>query len=57
LSLGFAYFCNIRPANDRLQVKAPADSHGELDLETVVGTIPGSEAFQPPNPACPLVKA
>jgi branched-chain amino acid transport system substrate-binding protein len=40
-----------------LQVKAPADSHGEWDLETVVGTIPGSEAFQPPNPACPLVKA
>ncbi len=41
-----------------LQVKTPAESHGEWDLETVVGTIPGSEAFQPANPAvCPLVKA
>ncbi len=41
-----------------LQVKTPAESHGEWDLETVVGTIPGPEAFQPANPAvCPLVKA
>jgi branched-chain amino acid transport system substrate-binding protein len=41
-----------------LQVKAPAESRGEWDLERVVGTIPGVEAFQPANPAlCPLVKA
>jgi branched-chain amino acid transport system substrate-binding protein len=41
-----------------LQVKTPAESHGEWDLEKVVGTIPGAEAFQPANPAvCPLIKA
>ncbi len=40
-----------------LQVKAPAESTGEWDLERVVGTIPGSEAFQPPSPACYLNKA
>ena len=40
-----------------LQVKSPADSRGEWDLETVVGTIPGDEAFQPPSPACALNKA
>ena len=40
-----------------LQVKTPAESKGEWDLETVVGTIPGAEAFQPPSPACYLNKA
>ena len=40
-----------------LQVKTPADSKGEWDLETVVGTIPGAEAFQPPSPDCYLNKA
>jgi branched-chain amino acid transport system substrate-binding protein len=41
-----------------LQVKTPAESRGEWDLQKVIATIPGSEAFQPANPAlCPLVKA
>ncbi len=39
-----------------LQVKDPADSKGEWDLETIVGTIPGAEAFQPPSPECYLNK-
>ncbi len=41
-----------------LQVKSPAESRGEWDLEKVIGTIPGPEAFQPLDPAlCPFVKA
>ena len=41
-----------------LQVKSPAESTGEWDLQKIVGTIPGSEAFQRADPAaCPLVKA
>ena len=40
-----------------LQVKTPTESTGEWDLEKVVGVIPGTEAFQPPNPACALNKA
>ncbi len=41
-----------------LEVKSPAESHGEWDLQKVIGSIPGSEAFQPMNPAlCRLVKA
>lgn len=40
-----------------LEVKSPAESHGEWDLERVIGTIPGSEAFQPATAACSLVKA
>ena len=40
-----------------LQVKTPAESKGEWDLENVVGMIPGKEAFQPPSPACYLNKA
>ncbi len=41
-----------------LQVKTPAESKGEWDLQKVVGTIPGPEAFQAADPAvCPLVKA
>lgn len=41
-----------------LRTKSPAESKSEWDLQTVVGTIPAAEAFQPANPAaCPLVKA
>jgi branched-chain amino acid transport system substrate-binding protein len=41
-----------------LEVKSPAESHGDWDLQKVIGTIPGAEAFQPMNPAaCRLVKA
>ena len=40
-----------------LQVKTPAESKGEWDLENVVGTIPGAEAFQPPSTDCYLNKA
>jgi len=40
-----------------LEVKTPAESQGEWDLERVIGTIPGSEAFQPASAACSLVKA
>ena len=40
-----------------LEVKAPAESRGEWDLERVIGTIPGNEAFQPASAACALVKA
>lgn len=40
-----------------LQVKTPAESRGEWDLEKVIDTIPGKEAFQPANPAvCSLVR-
>ena len=38
------------------RVKAPADSKGEWDLLTQIATIPGSEAFSAPDPACSLVK-
>ena len=40
-----------------LQVKSPAESKGEWDLEKVVGNIPANQAFPPPSPACPLIKA
>ena len=40
-----------------LEVKAPAESSGEWDLERVIATIPGTEAFQPATAACSLVKA
>jgi len=41
-----------------LQVKTPAESTGEWDLEKVVGTIPGAQAFPPGDPAvCSLLKA
>ena len=36
-----------------LQVKAPAESHSAWDLLKVVATIPGEQAFGPPDPACP----
>jgi len=38
------------------QVKTPAESKAPWDYYKVLTTIPGSEAFQPPDPACPLVK-
>lgn len=37
-----------------LRTKTPAESKSEWDLQAVVGTIPGNEAFQPPSPACVL---
>ena len=40
-----------------LKTKAPAESKSEWDLQTVVGTIPAIEAFQPPSPACYLNRA
>lgn len=40
-----------------LRTKSPAESRSEWDLQTVVGTIPANEAFQPASAACPLIKA
>jgi len=37
-------------------VKAPAESKAAWDYYQVLTTIPGTEAFQPPDPVCPLVK-
>lgn len=38
-----------------LQVKTPAESHGPWDLLKVVQAVPGDQAFDKPDPACPLV--
>jgi branched-chain amino acid transport system substrate-binding protein len=38
-----------------MQVKTPAESKGEWDLYTVLGAIPGKDAFPPLTPDCPLV--
>ena len=39
-----------------MQVKTPAESHGEWDLAKVVATIPGDQAFRPLSESdCPLV--
>ena len=39
-----------------LKAKAPAESHGEWDLMTIVKTIPGKDAFRPMDQGgCPLV--
>jgi branched-chain amino acid transport system substrate-binding protein len=39
-----------------LQVKTPAESHGEWDLAKVIATIPGDQAFRPLSESeCPLV--
>jgi branched-chain amino acid transport system substrate-binding protein len=39
-----------------LEVKAPAESHGEWDLAKVIATIPGEQAFRPLSESeCPLV--
>jgi branched-chain amino acid transport system substrate-binding protein len=40
-----------------LKTKTPAESKSTWDLQSVVGTIPATEAFQPPSPACSLNKA
>ena len=39
-----------------MQVKTPAELKGPWDLYKLVQTMPGEEAFGPPNEACPLVK-
>jgi len=39
-----------------VQVKKPEDSKYPWDYYQVLTTIPGDQAFQPPDPACPLVK-
>jgi len=38
------------------QVKTPQESKYPWDYYKVLATIPGAEAFPPPDPACPLVK-
>jgi branched-chain amino acid transport system substrate-binding protein len=39
-----------------LEVKTPAESHGEWDVFKIVATIPGEQAFRPLNEGgCPLV--
>jgi branched-chain amino acid transport system substrate-binding protein len=39
-----------------VQVKKPQESKAPWDYYTILATIPGDEAFPPPDPACPLVK-
>jgi branched-chain amino acid transport system substrate-binding protein len=39
-----------------VQVKSPAESNAPWDYYKVLATIPGDQAFQPPDPACALVK-
>ena len=39
-----------------VQVKSPEESKYPWDYYKVLTTIPGDEAFGPPNPACPMVK-
>jgi len=38
------------------QVKSPAESKYPWDYYKIVKTIPAAQAFQPPDPKCPLVK-
>jgi len=38
------------------QVKTPAESKYPWDYYKIVKTIPAAEAFEPPDPKCPLVK-
>jgi branched-chain amino acid transport system substrate-binding protein len=38
------------------QVKTPEESTAPWDYYKVLTTIPGDQAFQPPDPACPLVR-
>jgi len=38
------------------QVKSPEESKYPWDYYKIAKTIPASEAFEPPSPACPLVK-
>ena len=39
-----------------VQVKTPEESKYPWDYYKVLATIPGEEAFQAPDPVCPLVK-
>jgi branched-chain amino acid transport system substrate-binding protein len=39
-----------------VQVKSPEESKYPWDYYKVLATIPGEQAFGPPNPECPLVK-
>ena len=39
-----------------VQVKTPAESRYPYDYYKVLTTIPGADAFGPPDPACPMVK-
>jgi branched-chain amino acid transport system substrate-binding protein len=39
-----------------VQVKTPQESTAPWDYYKILATIPGDEAFPPPDPACPLVK-
>ena len=39
-----------------VQVKTPQESKAPWDYYKILATIPGDEAFPPPDPACPLVK-
>lgn len=39
-----------------VQVKSPAESKYPWDYYKVLTTIPGEQAFGPPNPECPLVR-
>ncbi|HTY65051.1 MAG TPA: ABC transporter substrate-binding protein [Alphaproteobacteria bacterium] len=39
-----------------VQVKSPDESKYPWDYYKVLATIPGAEAFPPPDPVCPLVK-
>jgi branched-chain amino acid transport system substrate-binding protein len=39
-----------------VEVKKPEESKYPWDYYKLLATIPGAQAFQPPDPACPLVK-
>ena len=39
-----------------VQVKSPEESKYPWDYYKILATIPGEEAFGPPNPECSLVK-
>jgi branched-chain amino acid transport system substrate-binding protein len=39
-----------------MQVKKPSESKADWDFYKLLQTMPGEQAFGPPNPACPLVK-
>jgi branched-chain amino acid transport system substrate-binding protein len=38
------------------QVKSPEESKYPWDYYKIIKTIPAAEAFEAPDPACPLVK-
>ncbi len=39
-----------------VEVKKPEESKYPWDYYKILATIPGAQAFPPPDPACPLVK-